>query len=260
MNELPHHPADELASRWLDDDLTPDERAQAAADPEVQQRIEALTSVRAHLAAARVEPLPTDRADTALGAALAAFDDLQAPAAAGSVVPMHRRRQQRVLAWAGGLAAAAAVAVVAVGVGPRLGGEEDPGDFASGPAPASVDDGETLETLAAPESADDMGVTGDVMPGDVAAGDEPPMVPFEDAAPDVRAMLDVSAPDDLRLHLAWNPLPQPPTCSLAPGQSSHGLAVTDGRSVEVVFDVRDDTIRLLDLNSCSVITVVPRLP
>lgn len=255
---------DEMASRWLDDDLTVDERARVEADPAVLARADELAQARATLSLTPVPPMEPGRAAAALGAALAAFDDLPASApAAGSVVPMRRRRQQRVLAWAGGLAAAAAVGVVAVGVGPRLGSEE-PDDFAGAPtmteAPSFAADDE-LSTMALPESAGAV-EAGAVEDGERmdASADVPDSEAPTEAGMDDGRVLALAGHGDLRLALDQSPLPQIPICPLGPGQSSHGTAFWQGTHVEVVYDVYASTIRAVAIDDCRTVTEVPYLP
>jgi hypothetical protein len=94
-----------LASRYLDDDLSADERAAVDADADVLAAVEQMRTVRAALA--DVPPPADERREAAIAAALAAFE---APVAS-NVVPLARRRTPRWLMPA----AAAVVAVLALG-------------------------------------------------------------------------------------------------------------------------------------------------
>ena len=100
-------PLDEIAAAIVDGEATDEERARVASDPVLAARVAAFEAV-ARLVATPVPPLPDDRREAAIAAALAA-----PPAAGTNVVPMRRAPVwQR--AW---LPAAAAVAVVVGGLG-----------------------------------------------------------------------------------------------------------------------------------------------
>jgi hypothetical protein len=138
----PGEPSDEvleLASRYVDGDLTADERALAEADPEVMAWAARFGPVRAALH----EPVAVDDAgrEAALAAALTAFDELgpseatrpvSITTAAGTVssprvddlAAARARRNGRLAKWLG-----AAAAIVAVGVaGVTIAGNRDNGD------------------------------------------------------------------------------------------------------------------------------------
>lgn len=108
-----------LASAYLDDELSPADRARAEADPAVLAEVEALRSVRAALAAV---PAPDPgRRDAAIAAAVAtAGTTVEAP-------PQPTVEARRRARWYAPLAAAAAVAVLVVGgiVALRDGGGDD---------------------------------------------------------------------------------------------------------------------------------------
>ena len=72
---------DELASAYLDDAATAEERALVDADPAIRARVEELRPVRNALAASRVEPPTTTTKDSAIASALAAAPVVDLPAA-----------------------------------------------------------------------------------------------------------------------------------------------------------------------------------
>ncbi len=120
-----------LASAYLDDELSPTERARAEGDPAVQAEVEALRSVRAALA---VVPEPdSERREAAIAAAIAAAG---ATVEAPSPPPVAARRRAR---WYAPLAAAA-VAVLVVGgiIALRSGrGDDDSADDAARDVPVA---------------------------------------------------------------------------------------------------------------------------
>lgn len=145
MNDTPLD-LDALASAFLDDEATVDERAQVSADPELRraldERLEQMRAVRALLG--DVEPAPISTRETHLAEALAAWDripdaertgtlrdltprdiDGAAAAAAASVTSSGRRRERgRPTSTRWLTVAAAAVGVLAVGgIALRFAGE-----------------------------------------------------------------------------------------------------------------------------------------
>lgn len=152
-----------LASAYLDGELSADDWARAAADPEVMAIVEAMRALTGGLA--DVEPPSRQVRDRAIDAAL---DELRtAPA-----VRVSTRRP--LTAWLG--AAAAAVAVLAVGAivvnGVRGGGDDDGGDF------DAAGDVAQFEITAEPIDASDADVM-DVAPSADMAAEEG--APFGDA-------------------------------------------------------------------------------
>jgi len=109
-----------LASAYLDGELSADDWARAAADPEVMALVEEMRTLAGGLA--DVEPPTRHVRDRAIDAAL---DELRAAPA------LRVSTRRPVMTWLG--AAAAAVAVLAVGAivvaGVRGGGDDDGGDF-----------------------------------------------------------------------------------------------------------------------------------
>jgi hypothetical protein len=159
-----------LASAYLDDALTDEERARAEADPDVMAAVEQLRGLRRTLSA--VDPPDPARRDAAINAALAAFDAERRPAAPPPVSSLASRRASR---WFIG-AAAALVLVIAGGILATR-GDQDGGDDAGGGAAATeqVASGgvESAGTAAAPEadtrSAEDAGGASTGAPGTLAA-------------------------------------------------------------------------------------------
>jgi hypothetical protein len=163
-----HH--DELASAWLDGELTPAEEAAAAADPTVVRSRAELSAVRDGLSAP--VPVPAERREAHLARALGELGGGHevgagaAPAAGATVLPLRAHRPG-MPTW---LARAAAVAALAgaMGVGANaLRGDTDDDDVATGP-------------MAALEAAD----------ADTDAGHA------DDAAQDDEGMATLRAPDD----------------------------------------------------------------
>lgn len=153
-------PFDELASAYLDNEVTPDERAVVEADPQLLARADEFSGVRASLADTDVSSFDFDALmsgalaeyDTviAAGASMASADtpdepstatvtaiadpgDSSAGRAVTSLADARRRKERRSGVWA----ALAAVAVVAGGVVlvSRVGGSESKKDLASSAAP-----------------------------------------------------------------------------------------------------------------------------
>jgi hypothetical protein len=158
MSDDDHSPDLDLASAYLDDEVTPVERARVEGSEALLGRVQELRALRTELAAVAV---PADRRDAALSAALAAFDDLHSgsegdapppsvPPARATVVSMseRRRRQQR---WIGGVAAAAIIAVV--GIATLNSSNDDRSSDLSSSAATTAGGGSAK--LAAPESAAD---------------------------------------------------------------------------------------------------------
>lgn len=144
---------DELASAHLDGTTSPEEAAQVAADPALQARVEDLRAVRAAVGA--LPPVDPARRDTAIAAALAAFEEGASGAeahgpAAGitslATVATRRGPSPRALRLVG---VAAAVVVLAALV-PLLGqlGSSDDAETASRD-PASEETGGALSDDAA---------------------------------------------------------------------------------------------------------------
>ena len=133
-----------LASAALDNEVTPDERAQVDASPSLTAEMATYATLRDHLGDVDV---PAAARESAIDAALAVFDALQAgadtatdaataaataaalapppaPPPNANVVSLHARRQRQ-YRWVGGIAAAAIVAVVGIAVVNGPGGGDD---------------------------------------------------------------------------------------------------------------------------------------
>ncbi len=127
MTDPSTHPDDEIVSAYLDGTCTDDERARVEADARLQARLATFARIRDRLA--DVEPVPAERRDAHVAAALAvsdggAGDDRAADATVLDLTAERSRRRGGVV-----LAAAAAAVVVLVGVGlvrSGLGGDAEP--------------------------------------------------------------------------------------------------------------------------------------
>ncbi len=152
---------DELVSAYLDGEATPAEIAEVEASDALLARVEELRAVRDAVAEV-VAPLPADRQDDLISAALGVADAQAAARVEAKVVPL--RRPQRLL-----LAMAAAVAVLAAVVGTGLiasrSGDESE-EFAS--VASTVDDAAPAEMAAAEPMAEE-----------APAADEEPMAEMD---------------------------------------------------------------------------------
>jgi hypothetical protein len=107
--------ASELASAYLDGEVSDDERARVESDAALVAEVERLRRVRAALGDVPSASAPSREA--AIAAALSTFDeqhttDAERPGERPSVVPLDRHRRAR---WMQGITAAAAVALIVVG-------------------------------------------------------------------------------------------------------------------------------------------------
>jgi hypothetical protein len=134
----------ELASAYLDGEVTAAERARVEGDPALLAEVERLRRVRA--AVADVPPATATARESAIAAALAAFDEAHAglaaaaaaPTAPPNVVPLARRRHVRRLQV---MTAAAAAAVMVIGgfvIANRDGGDDDTASDEVVPAAATT--------------------------------------------------------------------------------------------------------------------------
>lgn len=156
---------DLLASRVLDGDVDPTERARAEADPEVASRIAAMARTRAELR--ELPPLDPTVTARAVAAALGVFDEQHGAltttvtshdaAPLAPVVPL-RRRWSTALPWLGAAAAAAALVVGVASIGNRSGddlADSRPADSAARTQDdAAGQDESAPEAASAPESTD----------------------------------------------------------------------------------------------------------
>jgi hypothetical protein len=182
-DNLPLDP-DELASSYLDGELSDDQRALVEADPGAMGLVERHRRVRDALAAP-VEPLPGEQREAMLAAALAALPAVGATGASetgaaaasgdevsrggdGQVVPIdHARRARRRRLIAGALAAAAAVAVIGLVVA-RPGGGNGGGEATSDKGGTAVESAAGTAGASAAES--DSGTHAGTAAGDAAGG------------------------------------------------------------------------------------------
>jgi hypothetical protein len=121
-----------LASGYLDDALTDEERARAEADPEVMATVERMAELRRQLSVVE-RPNPARR-DAAIKAALDVYAAERPPVAPPPVSSLSARRWSR---WLMPAAAAALVAIVAGGIIATR-GVQDGDDSAGGDQAASV--------------------------------------------------------------------------------------------------------------------------
>lgn len=217
-------PLHELASSHLDADNSPEERAHVAATPELQSLVASFEEVRARLA--DVPPAPAAARESALAAALAAFDELQAdsgaaaPRPAAPVISLDSRRRwpQRMMGIA---AAVAAVGVIGIGA-TQLGGSDDKSSTSADTAAKAEFDARIESAESAPQMDQPMSTIGTIggggasvatvinsleelaalpVPGDTmisTAGEEPSVAPdvTEAAAETSIATPATAAPND----------------------------------------------------------------
>lgn len=162
---------EQLASAYLDGELTDEERRLADADPAVMADVERLRALRAGLA--DVEP-PTDAArERAIAAAMASFGEIHGVTTATSPAfgSADAERGRHLNRWLGVAAAVVAVGLLGVVVATGLDGADDGDQSAEAPAddaaeepaaavmlaPAATQLGADLDAEAGPrtESADD---------------------------------------------------------------------------------------------------------
>ena len=151
MNDDDLHPPHELASAFLDDDVTDDERARVAASPQITELVQSFRDIRMALTDV-AQPSASARA-AALAAALDEFDSIAAcdpsPTATAPVIALAGRRR-----WSSRIIAAAA-AVLLVGVGGVVGAQllnSGSDDKASSATVGDTD--RMMDTEAAPQVAD----------------------------------------------------------------------------------------------------------
>ena len=157
---------DELASAYLDNEVTPDERARAESDPTVMARVAAFRSLDAQFRADLTADLPVVAAtqDDMIGRALGLFDtgvdidpELESPAVSpppAAVVPLVTRRRRLTAPWTT-IAVAAAVlgGLVIVGRSISLSGGDAQSESAT-QAAATTAAAVEAATAAAPAEAE----------------------------------------------------------------------------------------------------------
>ena len=273
--ELPIH--DELASAYIDDELDPDERAAASADPEVMATVESFARVRSALG--EIDPSDGNARDAAVAAALAEFDARHV-AVSAAVRPatvtslQSRRRTYRALT-----SVAAAVAVLAIGIvavnGTRGGDDKSSSEVALNAAPAGTiapSEAPAVKAAAAtgaaagtaaPSAAETVAAAsraGDATAGATAAA--PPRVDTKDALVQYAARIEgVAAPS-----------PQSPTTTVqadgsfgsapVPCLTSHqevlgGPITVKGTPAVAVRDRSNGALQAIDTTDCVVLLEVP---
>ena len=151
---------DELVSAYLDGEATPAEIAEVEQDDALMARVELLRSVR-DVVAAPVAPMPAERRDQMISAALAVADAENTQRRETRIVPVRQRRETLLAVAA---AAILLAAVVSAGLIASRGGDES----------AEMAD----EATAAP----DAGVMAEAAPADTAAPAEAAMAMADDSA------------------------------------------------------------------------------
>jgi hypothetical protein len=237
------------ANAYLDDDLSPDERAVAEADAEVMAEVTRLRDVRTALR--DVEAPGEGRREGALAAALAAFDGT----AGASLSPVPRPSRTRRAWYPLGVAAAALLAVVTVGIVASRGGDQGGDDAStaatlSGGASAALaaSGGTATATAAAPAPGDAAGT------GDTAADLEATSEAAADAAapasapgPVLRSLAELAAFASTR-----TPLEQATVAGTCAAGALVGPAtyVADGVDVAVLVFVVGDQAVAVDAGTC----------
>jgi hypothetical protein len=179
---------DELASAYLDGELTPSEAALVEADPALLARVEVLRAV-ADEVATPAAPAPAAARDSAILAALDERDRLRrAPTSARrspTVAPIRRRRSAGTLR----ALAAAAVVLAVLALVPLIGSLDgaDDADVASGPETSEASD-EAREALEFPLEESETQDDGEGADTGGDADDGGSEAPVSEAAPDALAV------------------------------------------------------------------------
>lgn len=160
-----------LASAALDNEVTAHERATVEASPGLLAEREVYADVQAQL---RDVDVPRGARDSALAAALAAFDTPQTPANVVSLAA-RRARRERMRGWLTGVAAAAVIGVVGVAVVNGR-GQDNEDSASSATLAASI-----ATTAAATESANDSAEKSPAYDNGVGGAADTTIVAFESA-------------------------------------------------------------------------------
>ena len=164
---------DELVSAYLDGEATPAEVAEVEQNDTLLARVEQLRSVR-DAVAAPVAPMPADRREQMIDAALAAADAENTQRREARIVPVHRRRETLLAVAAVAILLAA---VVSAGLIASRGSDRS-AEMAAAPT-------ESAEMAAAPtESAD----AGPAAEDTAAAAEEAAPMPEEEPMAEEAAM------------------------------------------------------------------------
>ena len=174
---------DELASAYLDGEVTPEERAQVEADPELLARVERLRGVRV-LLAGDVDLLDSSGFDEMRLRALAALDEepveagVPAAAAATSLDAARQRRASRIWKPLAAVAGAAAIGVAAISGVANLSADDNSSDqsttaseetFAASAEAATAADDEAAKEAAGGGSAADSAAPAETI-GEIGGG------------------------------------------------------------------------------------------
>ena len=188
---------DELVSAYLDGEATPAEIAEVEQNDALMARVEQLRSVRDALAAP-VAPMPAERREQMISAALAVADAENAQRREARIVPVQRRRETLLAVAA---AAILLAAVVSAGLIASRGGDESD-EMAAAPT-ESTDAGTAADDTAAaaeeaapmPEEepmAEEAAMAATTAPAYVETAEEEPMAELE-AAMDMAEVADEAA-------------------------------------------------------------------
>jgi negative regulator of sigma E activity len=260
----------EMASAYLDGELDAAERVSVAADPETMAMVEAFAQVRGALG--NVEVVDDDVKASAISAALAQFDAVQAaariPAHAGTVTSLRTRRTRsyRLLT---GLAAAAVILVVAIAALNAPRGSDSKSSASATQPPAGVDAQTGSPVLKA-------------APGSAAAASAPeaiateaaPLVPAVNNANDLAryaatfardtaAPAATSAPAGVYGGAApaastRGPAPAtPPATCLSPADTVLGPISVLGTPAFAVRDTATGVVRAIAASNCQVLLTSP---
>lgn len=197
---------DELVSAYLDGEATPAEIAEVEQNEALRARIEQLRSVR-DAVAAPVAPMPAERREQMISAALAESDSENTQRREARIVPVHRRRETLLAVAA---AAILLAAVVSAGLIASRGGDES-ADMAAAPTesadagPAAADTAATAEAAAPmPEEepmAEEAAMAATTTAAYVETAEEEPMAESE-AAMDEAEVADEAAIAELEAAMA----------------------------------------------------------
>jgi hypothetical protein len=260
-----------LASAYLDDALTDEERTRAEADPDVMAAVEQLRELRRALSA--VDPPDRARRDAAINAALAAFDAERRPAAPPPVSSLASRRASKWIV----AAAAALVLVIAGGILASRGDDGGGDDSAGGGAAATeaATDEQLLSDTAGGGAEATTGGTAATPEADTRAADDTaaaaptPETAGAAAGTAVPAATTYSAeqllpPAEALLELATTASKAAPTSDLAPKCSGgrflgrHVLRI-DGKNtrVEIFYNRRAGEYIALNAQTCEPLISIP---
>ena len=177
---------DELVSAYLDGEATPAEIAEVEQNDALMARVEQLRSVR-DAVAAPVAPMPAERREQMISAALAVADAENAQRREARIVPIRRRRETLLAVAA---AAILLAAVVSAGLIASRGGDESAEMAADAPAA----DAGVEATAAAPAEAD-MAMAEDSANYEMAAEPMPEEEPMAEQEPMAEEALAAAAAD-----------------------------------------------------------------